>query len=330
MNDLKRNTPLNRRSLLVAGASGAMAIAAGSITKSMAQEKPASNAFSMRFAPHPGMFKDLAGKDVIDQINFCHEQGFTAFEYNRIKKETEQKQQEIGDVLKKNNMLMGVFVAYANFVKPTFANPDKKSTEKVLDAMKESVDVAGRCGAKFVTVVPGSIDQPTTEGNNYGGPRLAEGFQTGYVIDMLRKCAEIFEPHGIVMVLEPLNWYANHGGVFLQGSDQAYAICRGVNSPSCKILFDIYHQQITEGNLIPNIERAWEEIAYFQAGDNPGRKEPGTGEINYESVFAAIAKRARAEGRDLIVGMEHGNSMPGKEGEQAVIDAYRAVDPRAT
>ena len=280
----------------------------------------------MRFAPHPGTFKDLAGADVIDQINFCHEQGFTAFEHNGIKKETEQKQQEIGDVLKKNGMLMGVFVAYANFAKPTFANPNKDSTEKVLDAIKESVDVATRCGAKFVTVVPGSVDQPVPGGRS-GGPRLAEGFQTGHVIDMLRKCAEIFEPHGIVMVLEPLNWYANHGGVFLRGSDQAYAICRGVDSPSCKILFDIYHQQITEGNLIPNINRAWNEIAYFQSGDNPGRKEPGTGEINYKTVFAAIAKRARDEGRDLIVGMEHGKSMAGKEGEQAVIDAYRAVDP---
>jgi hydroxypyruvate isomerase len=105
------------------------------------------------------------------------------------------------------------------------------------------------------------------------------------VIDLLRRCAEILQPHDLVMVLEPLNWHANHGGAFLRDSDQAFAICRAVNSPSCKILFDIYHQQITEGNLIPNINMSWDEIAYFQAGDNPGRKEPGTGEINYKNVF---------------------------------------------
>lgn len=319
-----------RRTFVTVGAAAAagLALTAGGRVMAAKQAETSNNKFAMRFAPHPGMFKALAGKDVIDQINFCHEQGFTAFEYNRINKESTKKQQEIGDALKQNGMQMGVFVAYADFVRPTFANPNEQTTKKVLDSIKESVDVAARCGAKFVTVVPGAIDQPVAGENKYGGGRLAEGFQTGYAIDLLRQCAEILEPHEIVMVLEPLNWHTNHGGAFLRDSDQAYAICRGVDSPSCKILFDIYHQQISEGNLIRNIERAWDEIAYFQAGDNPGRKEPGTGEINYLSVFSAIHKRAIAEGRDFIVGMEHGNSMPGKKGEQAVIDAYRAVDPK--
>ena len=97
-----------------------------------------------------------------------------------------------------------------------------------------------------------------------------------------------------------------------------------MNSPSCKILCDLYHQQITEGNLIPNIDRAWEEIAYFQIGDNPGRREPTTGEIHYSKVF----KHIKDKGFTGIYGMEHGNSKAGVEGEQAVIDAYRSVDPK--
>ena len=328
--DRKSNSPnsiLSRRSFLTVGSATALALSVNSRARAFSrQDAPAK--FSMAFAPHPGMFKASAGADIIDQIGFCHEQGFTAFEYNGIHKETAQKQQEIGDVLKKYEMRMGVFVAYADFVRPTFASPNKKDTGVVLDQIKKSIDVANRCGAKFMTVVPGSIDQPVSGKNKYGGPRLATGFQTGYVIDLLRKCAEILEPHQIVMVLEPLNWYANHGGAFLKDSDQAFALCRGVDSPSCKILFDIYHQQISEGNLIPNIDRAWDEIAYFQAGDNPGRKEPGTGEINYANVFQAIADRAKKEGVAPIVGMEHGNSRRGKDGEQAVIAAYRAVDPK--
>jgi hydroxypyruvate isomerase len=80
--------------------------------------------------------------------------------------------------------------------------------------------------------------------------------------------------------------------------------------------------QIQEGNLIPNMERAWEEIAYFQVGDNPGRKEPTTGEINYLNVFKYIHEK----GFSGIVGMEHGNSIPGKEGEEALIKAYVSVD----
>lgn len=321
------NTSPSRRSFLAAATALGLTAGMAATANASINQDTANKPFSLKFAPHPGMFKAMSGKDVIDQINFCHEMGFTAFEYNGIKRETPEKQQQIGDTLKEHGMEMGVFVAYADFVRGTFTNPNEKTTSEILDQIKGSIDVAKRCGAKFVTVVPGSIDQPAPKGNRYGGGRLAEGFQTGYAIDMLRKCAEILEPEEIVMVLEPLNWHTNHGGTFLRDSDQAYAICRAVDSPSCKILFDIYHQQISEGNLIPNINRAWDEIGYFQSGDNPGRKEPGTGEINYANVFKAIAERQTKEGQDLIIGMEHGNSIGGKEGEQAVIDAYRAVEP---
>ena len=87
-------------------------------------------------------------------------------------------------------------------------------------------------------------------------------------------------------------------------------------------MFDIYHQQISEGNIIPNIDLAWDEIAYFQIGDNPGRKEPTTGEINYKKVFEHIYNK----GFKGVMGMEHGNSVSGKVGEQAVIEAYKEVD----
>ena len=131
----------------------------------------------------------------------------------------------------------------------------------------------------------------------------------------------MLEPHGLTMVLEPLN-FRDHPGLFLTESPQAYEICKAVDSPSCKILFDIYHQQIQEGNLIPNMDASWDEIAYFQVGDNPGRKEPTTGEINYLNVF----KHIHGKGFKGIVGMEHGNSRPGIEGEQAVIEAYLKSD----
>ncbi|MBX2852969.1 MAG: hypothetical protein KTR15_14635, partial [Phycisphaeraceae bacterium] len=124
------------------------------------------------------------------------------------------------------------------------------------------------------------------------------------------------------MVLEPLNWWANHPGRFLQEIPQSYLICRGVNSPSCKILDDLYHQQITEGNLIPNIDKAWSEIAYFQVGDNPGRKEPYSGEINYQNIFKHLYKK----GYKGVIGMEHGHSVGGIEGEKKCIAAYRKAD----
>jgi hydroxypyruvate isomerase len=322
------NVSLSRRNFLTqtAVAAGAVAIQSGSAT---AQTDPAVKPFTLRFAPHPNMFKAVAGNDVIDQIKFAHDQGFTAWEHNSLAGESPEMQEKVGSALAKLDMKMGVFVAYASFDEPTFTAGSKEQQDEVLTKIKDAVDVAKRCRAKWFTVVPGSVDQQsinTEKWNKYGGPRLAPGFQTANVIELLRRCSEILEPHEFVMVLEPLNWYANHGGVFLQQSDQAYAICKAVNSPSCKILFDIYHQQITEGNLIPNIHRCWDEIGYFQAGDNPGRKEPGTGEIHYSNVFREIHERSKADGLDFIIGMEHGNSKPGEEGVRAVIQAYRDVD----
>jgi hydroxypyruvate isomerase len=161
-----------------------------------------------------------------------------------------------------------------------------------------------------MTVVPGHVDL-----------RQNKAYQTAHVVETLKQASALLEPHGLVMVLEPLN-FRNHPGLFLSESPQAYAICKAVDSPSCKILFDIYHQQIQEGNLLPNIEQCWDEIGYFQIGDNPGRKEPTTGEINYKNIFKYIHER----GYTGILGMEHGNSQGGKSGELALIKAYQEVD----
>ncbi|MNL46781.1 Hydroxypyruvate isomerase [compost metagenome] len=121
------------------------------------------------------------------------------------------------------------------------------------------------------------------------------------------------------MVLETLS---DTPELFLQQTHETYAVCKAVNSPSCKILYDIYHMQKTEGQLIVNMDRCWDEIAYIQIGDNPGRKEPTTGEINYKNLFKHIYNK----GYKGVMGMEHGNSKPGKEGEIRVIHAYRECD----
>jgi hydroxypyruvate isomerase len=326
--------PNTRRSFLTRSSLLAAATLVPSLPALAQQDagKPGNKAkFRLRFAPHPGAFAASAGDNVLDQIRFAADQGFTAWEDNGMGKRPAAEQEAIGKLLADRGMMMGVFVAYASFDSPTFARKDAAAQDAILTRMKEAVNIAKRCGAKWMTVVPGSVDQQVpVEGKPwmaYGGGRLAEGYQTANVIEMLRRCAEILEPHDLVMVLEPLNWLANHGGTFLVRSDQAFALCRAVDSPACKILFDIYHQQISEGNLITNISRTWEETAYFQCGDNPGRKEPGTGEINYARVFAHIAAKSADTKREFVIGMEHGNSRPGKEGEAALIEAYRRVDP---
>jgi hydroxypyruvate isomerase len=209
-------------------------------------------------------------------------------------------------------MQMGVFVAHRIYWNdPNLTSGDEALREEFLTQIRESVDVARRVNATWMTVVPGHLDL-----------RRDMGYQTANVVESLRRAADILEPHGLVMVIEPLNQLRDHPGQFLTQIPQAYQICRAVDSPSCKILFDIYHQQITEGNLIPNMDMAWDEVAYFQAGDNPGRREPTTGEINYRNVF----RHLHGKGFRGVVGMEHGKSQQGREGETALIEAYRYVD----
>jgi hydroxypyruvate isomerase len=97
----------------------------------------------------------------------------------------------------------------------------------------------------------------------------------------------------------------------------------GVGRPGVKLVDDIYHQQITEGNLIPNLEAYWDYIGSIHIADNPGRNEPTTGEINYKNIFRYLYDRKYNE----VISLEHGQSKPGKEGELAIIKAYREVDP---
>ncbi|MGJ8715717.1 MAG: hydroxypyruvate isomerase family protein [Maribacter stanieri] len=267
--------------------------------------------FNLKFAPHIGMFKHLAGDDPIAQLNFMADQGFTAFEDNEMRKRPIDVQEKMADTLIKRGLEMGVFVAHEIYWKePNLASGDLDKRIEFLNDIKSSINVAKRVNAKWMTVVPGHLDL-----------KLRMGHQTANVVESLKQASALLEPHGIVMVLEPLN-FRNHPGLFLTDSPQAYEICKAVNSPACKILFDIYHQQIQEGNLIPNMEAAWSEIAYIQIGDNPGRNEPTTGEINYYNVFKWIHEQEF----NGVLGMEHGNSRDGKEGELAVIKAYKKVD----
>ena len=305
---------MKRRSFIKKGLATAATplIGSGLIAKSRSEKIVSDQTFNLNYAPHFGMFKHNAGDDFIDQLQFMHDHGFRSLEDNGMKGRSIQEQNNIGKKMSQLKMTMGVFVAHKIYWRePNLTSGDKALQNEFVQNVKDSVEVAKRVNATWMTVVPGHVDLG-----------LEMAYQTANVVEALRRASEVLEPHGLVMVLEPLNWWANHAGQFLTEIPQAYEICRAVDSPSCKILFDIYHQQITEGNLIPNIDKSWLEIEYFQIGDNPGRKEPTTGEINYLNVF----KHIYSKGYKGVMGMEHGNSKAGKGGEIAVIEAYRSVD----
>ena len=271
---------------------------------------PGGKKFKLKYAPSIGEFKAHAGVDPLAQINFVADEGFLAMFDNGIMNRPVPLQEAIAREIEKRGMSLGPFVLYADFEVKSFVTRDKEIREMLLKKMAQGVETMKRTGIKWALVVPGRYDES-----------LDWDYQTSNVVDNLRMCMDVVGPAGLILVLEPLN-PKDHPGLFLTKIPQTYQICKAVNNPCCKILNDMYHQQITEGNLIPNINAAWDEIAAFHIGDNPGRKEPTTGEINYKNIFKHIYDK----GFKGVLCMEHGHSKPGKEGERAVIDAYRQCD----
>jgi hydroxypyruvate isomerase len=299
--------PIARRSLLAGGAALPLAALAGA-------RESASNAarFSLAYAPHEGCFASRGG--LIEQIAFAADQGFRAWEDNEAAGRPVDEQVRMARALAQRGMRMGVFVAsmpkWAQS-RPLLGGNDDGEREAFLVDIRNAVDVAKRLNATQMTVVTGFLD-----------PRVPVDIQTARIIDVMRRAGDIMAPHKLTMVMEPLNTRTNHPGVYMRTIAQGYAVARGVNSPAVKILADLYHEQIQSGNLIPALDACWPEIAYLQFGDNPGRKEPGTGEINY----ATIVRWLRARNYTGVIGMEHGNSIPGRAGEERLIAAYRTID----
>jgi hydroxypyruvate isomerase len=303
---------MKRRDFLAA--TPAAALLAGTAfaqTETPAAPAPSTAArFQLKYAPGLGAFPEHAGKDPLDALKFIADQGFRAYFDNGLMNKPVEEQEKIAREAQRLGLDVGPFVVGVGGSKLGFVGDDPAFREAAVEKMKAAVECAKRLNASCFLVVPSKhTDEIPVEQ------------QTRNVVENLKACMGPIEPSGKAIVLEPLN-PRNHPGMFLTRMDQAVAICRAVDSPSCKIVDDLYHQQITEGDLIPNIDKAWDYIGAFHLGDTPGRKEPTTGEINYRNVF----KHIHSKGYEGVLCMEHGKSIKGKEGELALIAAYRWCD----
>lgn len=310
------NTKSRRSFLKGAAATGAVLFTAPALLGGRNRSILVSDAdkpFRLAYAPSIGMFRELCGSDdAVDNIQFIADKGFRAVFDNGFPGRPPAEQERIASAIQRMGLMMGPWVLYADFGKTSFVLPHREVRDFLTVKMEEGLDVAKRTGFKMALVVPGRYDE-----------RLHMDIQGANVIDNLRYCAEITEPEGMTLVIEPLNTLRDHPGLWLTRMPQAYQVCKAVNSPAVKIVMDMYHQQITEGNLIPNIEACWDEIAAFHVGDNPGRNEPTTGEINYKNIFKYLLSRDYTG----VICMEHGRSVRGPEGVKRVIEAYRECDP---
>ena len=153
------------------------------------------------------------------------------------------------------------------------------SKDKFVPGLRDSIEAAKKLGCNRLIATVGQEIKD-----------ISRAEQHRNIVEAMKAGAPLLEDAGITITIEPLNVLVNHKGYYLATSKEGFEIVDEVGSSNVLLLFDIYHQQITEGNVIRNATENIKQIGHFHVADVPGRHEPGTGEINYFNVFRAIAK----------------------------------------
>ncbi len=205
----------------------------------------------------------------LDRIDAVANAGLSSFEFWRW------RPKDINGILKRKEE-HGLAVA-AFCVDPMGRIVNLNTKEEFIKGVKDSIQVAYKLECSRLIVTTGN----TIEG-------VPKETQHENIVESLKKAAKLVEKADVTLVLEPLNILVDHKGYFLYSSHEGFEILKQVESPNVKLLYDVYHQQITEGNLIDTISKNIGLIGHFHTGDVPGRHEPGTGEINYANVFKKI------------------------------------------
>ena len=287
---------------------GGLAAAGGVLVQPLARGRAeAAGRYKLRYAPRLDFLRDEL--TIPQRLELFAEHGFDATEYNGL---TNMPLAEVEQMRKKLDALgmeMGIFVANPGGWK-TAGLVDAAQRENFLAEVGKAIEYHKVIGNRSVTTLTG----PAL-------PGVSRSTQRRSAIEGLKRAADLLAPTSLALVIEPLN-HIDHPGFFMTHSDELAEIIATVGSPNVKMLFDLYHLQITEGNLINNLRAYKDYIGYYQTGDVPGRKEPGTGETNYRNVFKAIHET----GYRGIIGMEHGLSQPGKAGLMKCFDEYRQAD----
>jgi hydroxypyruvate isomerase len=290
--------------------------AAAAVRAPSASRPPPWATLPFDFAPHlgltspdDGLFAALVGTDPIDQIRFAHDQGFRAVEDNFLRLRPASVQSQIGEALAVRSMTMGCFLGILQIESETFGRDDAGTRAHLHSELTQATEVARRVGGRHLTCILGS----RCEDRPYDA-------QLRCAVAHLASCAELAERAGVFLLVEAIS-RRRLARSLVSLIDQAAEICRAVASPAVKLIFDAYQCQCETGDLTCNLERAWDQVGCIQIADNPGRTEPGTGEVN----FIHLLRQVRDKGWTGLVEMEHGTSRPGAEGARAVLDAYDAL-----
>jgi hydroxypyruvate isomerase len=308
---------MDRRSFLTASV-GALVASNALTTNASAQIAPALTAWKLRFASHLGLisldtplFKEsVGGLDPVAHIQFAKSVGFAGVEDNFLKLRPVADQERIGRALEIAGIEMGAMVNnIESWNKPLWGMNSSDAREQLRRELSSSIDAAKRVNGRFLTTISG-VD-----------PRVPRAIQLANMAENLKRLAETAERAGVIMGIETLNdrgfpnMLVNHIG-------DAYQVVKAVGSPAVKLIFDIFHIQVQDGDVITYMETMIDEIGLVQVADNPGRIELGTGELNWANVL----RRLNALGYRGLVELEHSMSTPTAEGERAALARLRDIN----
>lgn len=325
---------MNRRRFIGLGAIGTVGMASG-VFSGCATAKPEAKVlpngkkqFTIKFAPR-NLFQYAGGKNPLDVIKYIHSEGFIAVEglvfVRHNKKFTDkdlQMQRDMGALVKELGLFIGPISSMNEKDFPTMTANQVPTKEKVIrdktalrDVLKAQMDttfgVLERTGGKTFIIGPGTVDK-----------ELSFDAQYANVVENMKFCAEYCAKSGYTLELEPLNT-TSHPNLFCDRAELGAKIVNEVNHPNCRLLYDIFHEQMQVGNTDsldnPNV---WKAIESFHVADCPGRLEPGTGKMDYQKIFQKIWDK----GFRGIVGLEHGVSKKTAENDRRMVEMYRAFD----
>jgi len=220
------------------------------------------------------------GKDSVESVLGLRKRGVPAFEFWSW---WDKDLQAIKSVQAQTGMEI------SGFCTTSISLVDKRQRHSYIEGLKQSLQVADMLGCKRLI---------TQTGNDTGYPRE---YQMKAMVECLYECVPYLKDADVTLLVEPLNLHVDHAGYFLSSSIEAFSLIDSINSPHVKVLFDIYHQQITEGNITANIVENIDRIGHFHAAGVPGRAELFRGELNYPEIWRMISET----GYDGYFGLEY-------------------------
>lgn len=279
--------------------------------------------WSLRYAPHLGyrppfqaLFAATVGSDdPVEHVKFAADSGFAGVLYAAARSRPPAEQQRVGEALAAHGLEAGciLYTTFDQLRNTSWAIDGAEARDWIAGELAQAAVTAQRVGAKRLAVLGGA------------DPQRPIAYQRAAFVQNLRYAADIAARSGLTLCLETLS-RKSIPGMLLEHMSDAFAVVRAVDHPAVRLIFDTSHVQIMDGDLLFHLDQAWDAIAIVQLADNPGRLEPGSGEINFESVLRFLARR----GYRGLVELEHGWQEQGLESERRGLATLRRLDAAAS